>query len=255
MEEVRRHTAVIILAAGLGTRMKSDRAKVLHEVRHRPMILYVVETAVSVAAPDHVVVVVGHQAEAVIDVVGARYPVRYARQAEQRGTGHAVQCAMDAVPADARQVIILCGDVPRLKASTVTKLVARHRQDGDAVTVLAVEVDRPRGYGRILRGPNGQVTGIVEEADATETQRAIRLVNSGIYCVERPFLAEALDQIRPDNAQAEFYLTDIVAIARAGKRRVGVMIGTDADEVAGINTVEQLNTVSAAMAADIGKTA
>ena len=255
MDEVRHHTAVIILAAGLGTRMKSGRAKVLHEIRQRPMILYVVETAVKVAVADHVVVVVGHQAEAVIDAVGARYPVRYARQAEQRGTGHAVQCAMAAVPVDARQVIILCGDVPMLKASTVAELIARHRQEANDVTVLAVEVDRPRGYGRILRGKKGQVIGIVEEADATEAQRAIRLVNSGIYCVERPFLAEALAQIRPDNAQEEFYLTDIVAIARTDKRRVGVLIGTDAVEVAGINTVEQLEAVSAAMAADIGKTA
>lgn len=247
--------AVVILAAGLGTRMQSDRAKVLHAVRGAPMILHVVATAVALVPADHVVVVVGHQADTVRRVVSERHPVRFALQAEQLGTGHAVRCALPALPPATADVIILCGDVPMLRPATVDALLAAHRQADNAVTVLAVELQNPTGYGRILHDPEGRVTGIVEEADADADQRALRLVNSGIYCVRCGFLAQALGRVAADNAQGEYYLTDIVAIARQQGRRIGLSVGAVPAEVAGVNTLAQLAAVDAAMRAVDGKTA
>lgn len=240
--------AVVILAAGLGTRMKSNKAKVLHEVGGTPMILHVVATATELVPADNVVVVVGHQADTVRQVVSPRYAVRYALQAEQLGTGHAVRCAMPALPADCRDVVILCGDVPLLRPDTVADLLDVHRRAANAVTVLAVAVEEPAGYGRIVCDAAGQVTGIVEEADASEAERAIRMINSGIYCVRSDFLGRALERLGADNAQQEYYLTDIVAIGRRLGEPVGVSVGASAGEVAGVNTVAQLAEVTAAMA-------
>lgn len=249
-----RSVSIIILAAGLGTRMKSDRAKVLHLIHDSPMIRYVVDTAVQVAGVERVVVVVGHQAEAVKAAVSAFYPVSFALQAEQRGTGHAVRCAMGALAPQTAQVVILCGDVPLLRATTVERLIDRHCRDANDLTLLAVEMAQPEGYGRILTDAHGRLQGIVEEADASLIQRSIKLVNSGIYCVAREFLDYALGRIHPDNVQKEYYLTDIVAIAGATHRRLGVMTADAALEVSGVNTVEQLAAVTAAMP-PMGKTA
>ena len=239
--------AAIVLAAGLGKRMKSTRAKVLHEVLQRPMVLYVVDTATAIAG-EHVVVVVGHQAERVRKTVGAHAPTRFAHQAEQLGTGHAVQCALPQIPQSCRQVVILCGDVPLTTAETIEQLIEDHRRHRRQVTVLAVEVDNPTGYGRILKDENQRVIGIVEEADATPDQKKLRLVNTGVYCVDRELLSAALAELSSDNAQGEFYLTDIVSIGRRENWEIGVQEAVDPMEFYGINSRQDLQNVERILA-------
>ena len=244
--------AVIILAAGLGKRMQSDKAKVLHEILGKPMILHVVEAAFELAG-DRIVVVVGHQAEAVRQIVSERFRVRFAVQERQIGTAHAVQCAVTFLHEDAGQVIVLCGDVPLVRPQTLKRFLEHHHAGGFDVSVLAVKIDRPKGYGRILRDAKGNLEAIVEEADATEDQKKIDVVNSGIYCVERGFLLNALRLIQPDNAQGEFYFTDIISIGRAGSRLVGAFLGDDFNEVLGVNTPEDLKRLETMMRKRIGK--
>ena len=216
--------AVVILAAGLGTRMKSNKAKVLHEVRGKPMINYVAETARKVAGND-VILVVGNQADKVRETVSELGAFRYAHQEEQQGTGHAVLCALPHIPEHCEEVVILCGDVPLIKADTVMHLVKSHTDEKRDVSVLAVALDDPTGYGRILLDENSRVQAIVEESDATAEQKGITLINSGIYCVKKEFLLWAVPEIKSDNVQGEIYLTDIVAIAYAGKKHIGVTVG------------------------------
>jgi UDP-N-acetylglucosamine diphosphorylase/glucosamine-1-phosphate N-acetyltransferase len=236
--------AVVILAAGLGKRMKSTRAKVLHEVLGRPMVVYVVEAAVQIAGKA-VVVVVGNQAEEVRRVVSRAAEVAFAFQERQLGTGHAVICALPQLPAASEEIMVLCGDVPLITAATLKTLVADHLRAGHDATLLAVDLNHPQGYGRILTAPDGRVSGIVEEADATDEQRRIRTVNSGIYCISRRFLEEALPQLTRDNAQGEFYLTDIIRFGYKSGRKVGATWAHDPDEIVGINTPEDLARVEA----------
>jgi UDP-N-acetylglucosamine diphosphorylase/glucosamine-1-phosphate N-acetyltransferase len=238
--------AIVILAAGLGTRMKSQKAKVLHEVCGRPMILYVVETAAKVAG-DHVILVVGHQAERVREVVTKCARVRYTLQEQQLGTGHAVASALPDVPVECRHVVILCGDVPLVTESTIGNLITDHLRHRRDITVLATEVEKPDGYGRIVIDTAGRVVAIVEEVDASEEQRKIRIVNTGIYCVDKPFLARALNKIDRNNAQGELYLTDIVAVCHLDNGKVGAMVAENAQEFRGINSREDLAAVEELM--------
>jgi UDP-N-acetylglucosamine diphosphorylase/glucosamine-1-phosphate N-acetyltransferase len=238
--------AVVILAAGLGTRMKSDKAKVLHEVCGRPMILYVVETAAKVAG-EHIILVVGHQAGKVRDVVTKCAKVRYTLQEQQLGTGHAVASALPDVPVECRHVVILCGDVPLVTERTIRNLIADHCTHQRDITVLAMEVEAPTGYGRIVFDDAGRVVAIVEETDASEEQRKIRIVNTGIYCIAKPFLAHAIKQIDRNNAQGELYLTDIVAVCHRDNGNVGAMIAENAQEFRGINTRDDLADVEGLM--------
>jgi len=239
--------AAVILAAGKGTRMKSDKAKVLHGLLGRPMVLYVVETARRLAGND-VVLVIGTQAEAVREAVSAEAEgLRYALQAEQRGTGHAVACALPELPEGGDPVLILCGDVPLIRASTLLRLVSEHRLNRRDITVMAVEMENPRGYGRILTEGACAVTGIVEEADATDAQKRIRIVNTGVYCVRKEVLSGLLGQLRDDNAQGELYLTDIVGIACREGRSVGVVVGADPAEFQGVNSPQDLAAAEAAL--------
>lgn len=233
---------VVILAAGLGTRMKSDKAKVLHEILGRPMIAYVVDTALAVAG-NNVVLVVGHQAQVVRETVARQAELHFALQERQLGTGHAVMCAMSALPETTRHVVVLCGDVPLLGEKTLRGFVNEHRSHQRTLSVLAVRLPDPSGYGRIVQNERGQVTGIVEEADATPSEKAINIVNTGVYCIDKPFLESALQQIRSDNAQGEYYLTDIVGLAHQGHHSIGVTVGTDANEFLGVNSPEQLKAV------------
>lgn len=235
--------AIVILAAGLGTRMKSDKAKVLHEIHGKPMIEYVVATARKIA-PEGVVVVVGHQADLVEAAVRTRHTARFALQPEQLGTGHAVNCAVGALPAGTTDVIILCGDVPLIRPETLRRLWEDHTASDRTLTVLGVEMEDPSGYGRLLMNEKGTFTGIVEEADANEAQKAVRLINSGIYCVEKGFLVRALGEVRADNAQGEYYLTDIVAIGHGQGLAMGVLTGPDPNEVIGVNSPEELKIVT-----------
>ncbi|MGA8020655.1 MAG: NTP transferase domain-containing protein [Desulfobacterales bacterium] len=246
MQLRRENIAIVILAAGLGTRMKSQKAKVLHEVCGQPMILYVVETAAKVAG-DRVILVVGHQAERVREVVTECARVRYTLQEQQLGTGHAVASALPDVPVECRQVVILCGDVPLVTESTIGNLITDHLNHRRDITVLATEVEDPDGYGRIVIDTDGRVVAIVEEADASEEQRKIRIVNTGIYCVDKPFLTRALKKIDRNNAQGELYLTDIVAVCYRDNGKVGAMVAENAQEFRGINTRDDLAAVEGLM--------
>ena len=238
--------AIVILAAGLGTRMKSNKAKVLHSILGRPMITYVVDTAQAVAG-DNVVLVVGHQADEVRSTIAKRANVAYAFQSEQLGTGHAVMCALPTLPENARHVVVLCGDVPLLRYQTLKRFIHDHCSQQRTLSVLAVKLDNPTGYGRIVQDESGQVIGIVEEADATPAQKAIQLVNTGIYCIDKGFLTTALQKISSDNAQGEYYLTDIVGVAHSTRLPIGVTIGEKPDEFTGINSRDQLEAVARMM--------
>jgi UDP-N-acetylglucosamine diphosphorylase/glucosamine-1-phosphate N-acetyltransferase len=233
MNDVNRDAAVIILGAGLGTRMKSDKAKVLHEILQRPMVLYVIETARRVAG-NNVILVIGHQAEKVRRAVSKEADIIFALQTEQLGTGHAVLCALPYIPSRVGEVIILCGDVPLLNA-------------GRDVSLLAVEIENPKGYGRLLINENRELTGIVEESDATEEQKKVKLINTGIYCIKKEFLFDSIKKIKSDNAKGEFYLTDIVEIGYRNNKVMGVLVGDDWKETVGVNTVQELQTAESIM--------
>lgn len=235
---------IVILAAGKGTRMRSDKAKVLHRVHNQPMILHVLQTAVEIAGND-IVVVVGNQAETVKEVVSDIADVRFAFQEEQNGTGHAVHCAMSELPGHCDQVVILSGDVPLIQASTIRDLISDHVHQKNDVTVLGVCLENPFGYGRIVRNAVGGVEKIVEETDANDLDKSIKIVNSGIYCVDKNFLAMSLSQITPNNNQKEIYLTDVVGVAHQLGRRIGLMICNDHREVMGINTPQDLMNIEA----------
>ena len=240
------NVAVVILAAGQGTRMKSNKAKVLHEIAGRPMIIHVVEAAQKIAG-DNIIAVIGHQAQKVRETLSESAPLQFAYQKEQRGTAHAVQCAMPHIPDNCDEIIILCGDVPLIRSETIASLVEDHLSAARDITLLAVELENPYGYGRVQVDENRQVFGIVEEADATADQRQIKLINAGIYCINVTFLLNALPRIQADNVQSELYLTDIVGIAHSEHKKIGVMIGNDPSEVIGVNTIQELTRVEKIM--------
>ena len=235
-------TAIVILAAGKGTRMKSDMAKVLHPLNGKPMIQYVVETA-SRLVGDQIVVVVGHQADTVRHCVTQTGNTRFAEQPQQLGTGHAVQCAMPVIDAAIHTVVVLCGDVPLITDGTLAGFIAGHNEKRRDISVLSVYLPEPTGYGRIVTDRDGHFIGIVEERDATDAQRKINNVNSGIYCIRRSLLQTGLDQIQCNNTQGEYYLTDIIQIGYDAGWCIGVEECHQATEVVGINTLEDLDRV------------
>lgn len=251
METRKKRPVVIILAAGEGKRMKSSKAKVLHEILDIPMVLYVVKIAHQVAG-NNVILVVGNQAEAVRKVVSAKYDVTFSLQSEQLGTGHAVSCATPYIPENTEQVIVLCGDVPLLKPETVHRLLNDHIKAKRDITILATEVDNPEGYGRILLDNNQNVTGIVEETDATDEQKEIKIINTGIFCINKEILFDFLQKIMPSNAQGEFYLTDIVEISYNARKAIGTMVAKDVEEFVGVNTAQDLKTAENLMRKRLG---
>ncbi len=233
--------SVIILAAGKGTRMKSDLPKVLHPVAGKPMILHVISCARQVTSDHHIHVVVGHGAQKVKQAVTACYPhVNFSLQKALLGTGDAVKCAMPALADDVKNVVILYGDVPLIQSETVADLVSTHRSYRAKVTILAADMDNPSGYGRIIQDPMNHVVAIREEADASSDEKKIQRVNTGIYCFDRQFLSQALDQLTPDNQQGEYYLTDVVGIACKNNDEVTVKILKDPGQVRGVNTLDDL---------------
>lgn len=234
--------AIVILAAGMGKRMKSDKAKALHEISGKPMIMYVVETAKKVAGND-VVLVIGHQAEKVRKIVSENANVIFALQKDQLGTGHAVSCALPYLPDHTKDVIILCGDVPLLTFETVMRLLKDHIIANRDISLLAVTIENPKGYGRVLFDEKMNVSGIVEEADASAEQKRIKTINTGIYCVKKEILFDSLKKIKSNNVQGEFYLTDIIELGYREGKVVGVLIGDDSEETVGVNTIYDLMTV------------
>jgi bifunctional UDP-N-acetylglucosamine pyrophosphorylase/glucosamine-1-phosphate N-acetyltransferase len=234
---------VLILAAGLGTRMRSATAKVLHQLGGRPLIAHVCRAAVALmkgARP--VYVIVGHQADevksAVLEELGEGGAV-FITQTEQRGTGDAVMAARDALAEANSTLLVLSGDVPLVRAETLGALVHQHRTHrgrGAACTALTVRLDDPTGYGRVVRDAEGRFERIVEQKDATPEERLIHEINAGIYCFETRTLFPALARVQPANAQGEYYLTDVPGILRADGEDVSIYLHTDAREVSGINT-------------------
>jgi bifunctional UDP-N-acetylglucosamine pyrophosphorylase/glucosamine-1-phosphate N-acetyltransferase len=238
---------VVVLAAGLGTRMRSQTAKVLHQLGGRPLVAHVCRTATALSPMlRHVYVVVGHQAEEVKAAVRQELgeeAARFITQVEQRGTGDAVMAARDALAEANSTVLILSGDVPLVRAETLAALIHQHRTHrgrGAACTMLSVRLEEPTGYGRIVRDEDGRFLKIVEQKDATPEERQIKEINAGIYCFETRALFDALTRVQPANAQGEYYLTDAPGILRADGVDVGIYLHTDAREVSGINTRVEL---------------
>ena len=243
-------SAVLVLAAGSGTRMRSDTPKVLHTLGGRSMLSHALH-AVAKVAPHHLVVLLGKDRERIAPVVeelaeALGRPIAVAVQEEQLGTGHAALCGLSALPEDFDGVVVITsGDVPLLDADTLAELIDSHRAQPAAVTVLTTTVPDATGYGRILRTQDGEVIAIVEETDATPQQRAIREINAGIYAFDIAALRSALNRLSSNNAQNELYLTDAIAIVRADGQIVHAKHVDDAALVAGVNDRVQLSDLAA----------
>jgi UDP-N-acetylglucosamine pyrophosphorylase len=231
--------AVIILAAGKGTRMKSDLAKVLHTVDKKSMVVHVVACASRIAG-DNIHVVVGHQAEKVKQEVGRFFNVCFSRQEQLLGTGDAVKSALPDIADTVSDILVLCGDVPLIRADTLIRLIEGHRKEKAKVTVLATDVEDPTGYGRLITDEQNRLHCIREEADASEAEKDIKKINTGIYCFDKRVLVSAIDSLRPDNNQNEYYLTDVVAFAKKMEHKICVVTMDDPREVTGVNTLEDL---------------
>ena len=238
-----RHPGVVavVLAAGQGTRMHSDLAKVLHPVAGQPMLAWVLETLDRLGV-GRVLVVVGHQRERVMSAFSGT-EVEWVVQAQQCGTGHALMMAAPALDGYEGTLLVVCGDTPLLRAGTLDQLLRDHAEAGASVTVLSMRLADPRGYGRIVRAAGGGIAAIVEERDATPEQRALDEVNSGIYAFQYPALAGALAQLTVHNAQGEYYLTDTVMLLQRSGHAAAVVCAEDARELLGVNTLEQLDEV------------
>jgi len=235
-----RPLAAVVLAAGKGTRMKSGLAKVLHELGGKPLAWYAIRAALEAGASP-VVVVVGHQAEAVEAALRAALPgapLRFAVQAEQRGTAHAVLAARGALRGTTGPIAILSGDTPLLSAATLKQVVQARARARAPLAFATMNLAEPRGYGRVVRHADGHPVGIVEEKDATAAERVIGEVNAGLYCADAAFLWKALARVGSANAQGEFYLTDLVALA--AKRTPAVAIEVEPLEASGVNDREEL---------------
>ena len=234
----------VILAAGKGTRMRSKYPKVLHKVGGKPMLQHVIDAA-SEAGCDEKVIIVGHEAELVEEMVGSQGKI--ALQAEQLGTGHAVMQTAEALKGFSGTALILCGDTPLLEGVELKKFCEAHQASGAAATVLTAIMDDPFGYGRIVRDAKGNVQAIVEQKDATEEQKAIKEINTGIYCMECPLMFDVLATLTNDNAQGEYYLTDVLEKLNQAGQKVGGVITKDSDLVMGINSRKQLSVAEGVM--------
>ena len=233
-------TAAIVLAAGAGTRMKSDKPKVAHEVLGKPLVNWVLDAAEE-AGIDRLVTVVGHKREQVIPLVEDRAEIVV--QEEQRGTAHAVLSCSDALVDFEGSLLVLSGDCPLITSETMKALIDMRESNDAAVVVLTMEMADPTGYGRIIREADGSVARIVEQKDASPEEAAVTECNSGFYCFDAKALFEALGQVGSDNAQGEFYLTDVLEISRNAGRAVLALPAKDPNECLGINTREQLAAV------------
>ncbi|CAN5874011.1 bifunctional UDP-N-acetylglucosamine diphosphorylase/glucosamine-1-phosphate N-acetyltransferase GlmU [soil metagenome] len=239
-QQQRRPLDVLILAAGLGTRMKSQRAKVLHELGGHPLIAHVTRKAHALNH-QNIYVVVGHQARDVEAAVRRELgsdsdAVAFVTQNQQRGTGDAVMSAGELLKDSDSSLLVLSGDVPLVRVETLQKFVDYHRANSAACSILTVKLESPAGYGRIVRDAGGGFARIVEQKDATPEEKLIREINSGIYCFETIKLFRALNEVNPANQQGEYYLTDVPSILAAGGENIAIYLHQDAREVSGINT-------------------
>jgi bifunctional UDP-N-acetylglucosamine pyrophosphorylase/glucosamine-1-phosphate N-acetyltransferase len=240
MQMLKDNLTAIILAAGLGTRMKSARAKVLHEILGRPMVAYLIDTLKGVGVAD-IVLVIGHQAEQV-KAAYQDYGVRFVVQEPQLGTGHAVQVGLSAVAAAASAVLVLCGDAPLISGESILALKQLHKSTGAAVTVQTIELADGAHYGRVVRDQQGQVAAVLQAKDSQDRPEilAIREINTGAYVFDAAFLREALAQIPPSPVTGEIYLTDLIHIAREQGRGVAALLDPDWETLLGINSRAEL---------------
>ena len=239
----------IILAAGKGTRMKSDLPKVLHEVCGRPMVAYVID-ACRQAGCDKLIIVIGHQADSVKDVFRSTDgDIAWVEQIEQLGTGHAVMACCGELESLSGPVIVLAGDGPLIRPTTLSELLETHMNTDAACTLASCITDDPSHYGRIVRDEDGELLGIVEYLDATDEQRQITEVNTSTYCFDAEALRKGLPQLGCDNAKGEYYLTDILAIMRSQGRTVKAIPVLKPEEAMSINTLDELQQVESIVAA------
>lgn len=241
----------VILAAGKSKRMQSETPKVLHQACGRPMVEYVLDAARQ-AGCQGLVVVVGHKAEVVQAALSHHSDVQFAIQSEQLGTGHAVMMAKDLLKDHTGPVLVLTGDTPLLKASSLKGLLDEQTKYGAACVVGSARTEQNEGLGRIVRGPDGEFLRIVEHKDATPEQRAITEINTGCFAFDGPALFQALDEVRPNNSQAEYYLTDCAEILRSSGRPVRAACLFTIVEAMGVNTQEQLAEVESVMKSQTG---
>ena len=245
--------AGVILAAGKGTRMRSETPKVLHPILGRPMVVHVLDALIAAGA-DPVVLVIGHGAPRVRAATGSRDGrVRFVEQTEQLGTGHAAAQARRGLQGFSGDILLLPGDVPLVRPDTLRNLLDYHRRTRAPVTVLTMRLENPAHYGRIVRDREGALDRIVEARDAGADVLAIQEINSGIYAVDADFLFSALQRLTPDNAQAEYYLTDIVAVARAQQLTPRAWLHDDPEELAGVNDRAELAQADARLRARINR--
>src|ERR1051326_2684561 len=242
------HFAIVIMAAGKGTRLKSKRAKVLHEIAGRPLLAHVIMAAQQIVPAEHIYVIVGHQAEAVRAAV-APLGVKFVLQAEQRGTGHAIMCAREQV-ASYQDILVLSGDVPLIRPETIAQLRDFHLSKKAAMTILTAAPPDPFGYGRVIRaGGSDRVKAIVEQKALSKSQQKEREINSGIYAFATKPLFANIDRLKTDNAHHEFYLTDMAALLVKSKASVVALKASDPAEVLGANTLAEMSSLDATMRA------
>jgi len=242
--------AVVIMAAGKGTRLKSSRPKVLHEIGGMPLLKHVIATASTLVAPGDIYVVIGHQAEQVKAAV-AETGVHFVEQTEQRGTGHAIQCCEAAI-AGYDNILVLSGDVPLIRPETLEELWRFHQGEEAAMTILTAAPQNPTGYGRILRQSpkSAEVEAIVEQKDLTPEQESLTEINSGIYAFQTAPLLEHLGELTANNANGELYLTDMAGLLRAARKLVVALEAPEAAEVLGANTIADLVALDATLRAN-----
>lgn len=234
---------VVIMAAGKGTRMKSDLPKVLHEVAGVPMILRVCRSAADLT--DNLIIVVGHQAAEVEKVVSSQFNAGFAFQKEQKGTGDAVKTSLDSIEDSVDNVMVLCGDTPLLKKETLTGFALEHEKSDASVSVLAMELENPFGYGRLVTDEKNTVYKIVEQSDLDKKESCIKLVNSGVYCFKKRFLEKGIQKLEANNAQSEYYITDLIRFASEDiEEKAGYHTLENSEEAMGVNSPEELEKAS-----------
>jgi len=241
--------AIVIMAAGKGTRLKSRRPKVLHQVGGKPLLSHVIAAAAGVVSPENIYAVIGHEAERVRAAVGAT-GIRFVEQTEQRGTGHAIQSAGEAI-AGYDNIVVLSGDAPLVRAETIRKLFEFHQAQNAAMTLVSAELEQPISYGRVIRATpeSAEVVAIVEQKMLTPEQLALREVNMGMYAFKTAPLLANLGKLSPDNPHGELYLTDMAAVLHQAGERVVAFKTPDAAELLGGNTIAELSALDASLRA------
>ncbi|MFH1429361.1 MAG: NTP transferase domain-containing protein [Candidatus Margulisiibacteriota bacterium] len=237
----------IVLAAGKGTRMKSDLPKVLHTINGHPLLQYVLDAISQAHGFNDIYVIVGHRAELVIKEFSSQKELTFVEQKEQLGTGHAVMQACPHLQNTSGSVVILCGDTPLLTSKTIASMIDYQKETKAAVVVLTADLNDPAHYGRIIRTHNGDVLAIREFRDCTEPEKQIKEINSGVYCFDIQKLLFALDHLTSDNDQKEFYLTDTLEILKANGNTIKAIKANTPQEISGINTLDELKEIEGIM--------